>query len=179
MPGRLVSIHCIFLSTPSARRATTVAAVFGFCTLISIHALREEGDAVVSLTGAMTSIFLSTPSARRATSVAQGQGWRGCISIHALREEGDEPTRFFSPPGMPFLSTPSARRATRLTYGPFYCHHISIHALREEGDNALSSYNNYVTDFYPRPPRGGRRHRPDHQKCLSQFLSTPSARRAT
>ena len=33
-----------FLSTPSARRATTVRVVKAFNSLISIHALREEGD---------------------------------------------------------------------------------------------------------------------------------------
>ena len=56
---------------------------------ISIHALREEGDACTS-----GRIF--------------GQG----ISIHALREEGDLGTFLAKPNGKLFLSTPSARRAT-------------------------------------------------------------------
>ena len=34
----------LFLSTPSARRATLTACNLGFCQQISIHALREEGD---------------------------------------------------------------------------------------------------------------------------------------
>ena len=34
-------------------------------------------------------------------------------------------------------------------------------------------------DFYPRPPRGGRRHPYSKKTCLWLFLSTPSARRAT
>ena len=34
---------------------------------ISIHALREEGDAVDVRLGKVTDVFLSTPSARRAT----------------------------------------------------------------------------------------------------------------
>ena len=34
----------IFQSTPSARRATSPAAVYGYALEISIHALREEGD---------------------------------------------------------------------------------------------------------------------------------------
>ena len=33
-----------FLSTPSARRATDVYEVTDVCEIISIHALREEGD---------------------------------------------------------------------------------------------------------------------------------------
>ena len=56
---------------------------------ISIHALREEGDAGVRMGGAMSEKFLSTPSARRATD-ANARKWRTIsISIHALREEGD------------------------------------------------------------------------------------------
>ena len=35
--------------------------------LISIHALREEGDALTQRLGELASQFLSTPSARRAT----------------------------------------------------------------------------------------------------------------
>ena len=34
---------------------------------------------------------------------------------------------------------------------------ISIHALREEGDTALNTVTNGIINFYPRPPRGGRR----------------------
>ena len=33
---------------------------------------------------------------------------------------------------------------------------ISIHALREEGDPTLSATSSHTTNFYPRPPRGGR-----------------------
>ena len=55
-----------FLSTPSARRATT--------------ALRMPS---------ITSLFLSTPSARRATNCRQHRRKGADISIHALREEGD------------------------------------------------------------------------------------------
>ena len=34
--------------------------------------------------------------------------------------------------------------------------HISIHALREEGDGLVYSCLCVSSDFYPRPPRGGR-----------------------
>ena len=57
------------------------------------------------------------------------------ISIHALREEGDYTHVYPYWRGGKFLSTPSARRATA-------CPSTST-ALCE--------------DFYPRPPRGGRR----------------------
>ena len=60
-------IHHIFLSTPSARRATL--GVFQSCAsiCISIHALREEGDGAMPGNAAKAGVFLSTPSARRAT----------------------------------------------------------------------------------------------------------------
>ena len=56
----------IFLSTPSARRATNEAVLMDAVFIISIHALREEGDLFDML----------VPFA-------------ALISIHALREEGD------------------------------------------------------------------------------------------
>ena len=34
---------------------------------------------------------------------------------------------------------------------------ISIHALREEGDLTAASGSSRPRNFYPRPPRGGRR----------------------
>ena len=34
---------------------------------------------------------------------------------------------------------------------------ISIHALREEGDGLSASTCSMYSNFYPRPPRGGRR----------------------
>ena len=57
----------LFLSTPSARRATYYNGRKVIPITISIHALREEGDAAPSVTGRWTASFLSTPSARRAT----------------------------------------------------------------------------------------------------------------
>ena len=101
---------------------------------ISIHALREEGD----LRLARTSLSSS-------------------ISIHALREEGD----LISLMGLwaikQFLSTPSARRATDGAITGFDDFVISIHALREEGDATTAPLASPTANFYPRPPRGGRR----------------------
>ena len=79
-----------------------------------------------------------------------------------------------------FLSTPSARRATWYNYinkstRPI----ISIHALREEGDPLQTSAARLPANFYPRPPRGGRPARIHAKAGIKQFLSTPSARRAT
>ena len=145
---------------------------------ISIHALREEGDGVWIFDGLKCTLFLSTPSARRATCTA-------CLKV--VRK------KFLSTPSarratevfavhlheIRFLSTPSARRATPL---PKFYHEkrlISIHALREEGDSCLFLPLHQNFNFYPRPPRGGRRYQVQLFRSHGLFLSTPSARRAT
>ena len=58
----------IFLSTPSARRATAGHRGGRRRVGISIHALREEGDDNVAKMETDFDEFLSTPSARRATA---------------------------------------------------------------------------------------------------------------
>ena len=80
----------LFLSTPSARRATLFARHLSAGQHISIHALREEGDTAGLKSCSTMWKFLSTPSARRATTARRRSStdWRL------------------------FLSTPSARRAT-------------------------------------------------------------------
>ena len=100
-----------------------------------------------------------------------------------------------------FLSTPSARRATGGFLPARFLWHISIHALREEGDLLDTPFFYFFTNFYPRPPRGGRRRKGKAGRCPRdfyprpprggrprlwltgtrrwRFLSTPSARRAT
>ena len=82
--------------------------------IISIHALREEGD--------------GKPDRR----VCKPE----LISIHALREEGDPNLQHLSIGFFEFLSTPSARRATKGQAGVYQHREISIHALREEGDHS-------------------------------------------
>ena len=58
----------IFLSTPSARRATDYLQLPDFIQHISIHALCEEGDITPTGKTVYVELFLSTPSARRATA---------------------------------------------------------------------------------------------------------------
>ena len=86
--------------------------------MISIHALREEGDPLDNGFVSAAELFLSTPSARRATG----------YKIITMQ------------PSLLFLSTPSARRATSFWMLSYCCcKTISIHALREEGDQKLST----------------------------------------
>ena len=65
-----------------------------------------------------------------------------------------------------FLSTPSARRATSAQEDVYIAGEISIHALREEGDWASAASSPRRSNFYPRPPRGGRRRAPSRWLLL-------------
>ena len=123
-----------FLSTPSARRATRFPAAPDDSIVISIHALREEGD-VRTRSRCLHQMYFypRPPRGGRLPGAAPADG-RQNISIHALREEGDRFALPFRFPPIKFLSTPSARRATKRLEGLTPIQKISIHALREEGD---------------------------------------------
>ena len=148
--------NAVFLSTPSARRATSKL----------FHSLTRHDD-----------FYPRPPRGGRPAGRTYGQQVL-FISIHALREEGDlTPAKmpclpgYFYPrpprggrrlPEKPeesrgkFLSTPSARRATAAVKNTAQVVDISIHALREEGDCCAGSLSPSDFYFYPRPPRGGR-----------------------
>ena len=68
MPSPGLILPGVFLSTPSARRATEWLLGLRLYKGISIHALREEGDCWSIAINLSSGIFLSTPSARRATA---------------------------------------------------------------------------------------------------------------
>ena len=125
--------------------------------MISIHALREEGDPPVPVLRLLRLLFLSTPSARRAT--------RFCPKFWC---------------GTAFLSTPSARRATVSVtpYNGSMFTFLSTPSARR-ATAANQSIRNDMADFYPRPPRGGRQKFFVTNLAEEEFLSTPSARRAT
>ena len=118
---------------------------------ISIHALREEGDAIL----------------------AKNKEGKIGISIHALREEGDFafPLDFFSIVG--FLSTPSARRATeRIKARIDELEFLSTPSARRATSRA-ALVNSLTDDFYPRPPRGGRQSSRSLQPSQNYFYPRP------
>ena len=129
-----VSTERVFLSTPSARRAT--CRFSADCDGLRNFYPRPPrgGRRAADMEYNYSAIFLSTPSARRATSLPSS-----------------------SSKLLTFLSTPSARRATGLEDKIMCLKFISIHALREEGDR-ITRTGRWIDD---------------------KFLSTPSARRAT
>ena len=170
----------IFLSTPSARRATHELDHGQRAQVISIHALCEEGDSRRWWGSSGHADFYPRPlrggrlrehqllgeepvedfyprplrGGRRPRLRCQNQ--TRAISIHALCEEGD------------YNRIEDAKRQF-----------ISIHALCEEGDPSTSSDRHSKSNFYPRPLRGGRRCYGLIYNEWFRFLSTPSARRAT
>ncbi len=101
---------------------------------ISIHALRVEGDVIYIF------IFVFVPS----------------ISIHALRVEGD-PHNMYAIACTHFISIHALRVEGDLSSTHRACpRSISIHALRVEGDERRFLHSARYSDFYPRPPGGGR-----------------------
>ena len=81
--------------------------------VISIHALREEGDGRKGGRPRKAKDFYPRPP----------RGGRQGLIYDMMDTTA-------------FLSTPSARRATDQTVWPLPSRHISIHALREEGDDS-------------------------------------------
>ena len=146
-----------FLSTPSARRATKLPPRKRSSQKNFYPRPPRGGRLQRQLLWHLQERFLSTPSARRATRRSPSSHRKTAISIHALREEGD--------------LVPLCRAGDHQA--------ISIHALREEGDGCWQAPCWPHQYFYPRPPRGGRRHLSKINVTVGQFLSTPSARRAT
>ena len=126
-------VHSLFLSTPSARRATHGPGDHHRGVGISIHALREEGDLLAKFFRGVHVISihaLREEGDREARSAALGP----IISIHALREEGDQDQGHAVPLWVYFYPRPPrGGRLVRL-FIPKAGHIISIHALREEGD---------------------------------------------
>ena len=102
--------------------------------VISIHALREEGDNRTLPRPRRKCISIHALREEGDWPTIEPMLMQFVISIHALREEGDPQGEVCPHSAREFLSTPSARRATNLRYLVARKPNISIHALREEGD---------------------------------------------
>ena len=124
----------IFLSTPSARRATHELDHGQRAQVISIHALCEEGDGAGLLLSTCKQLFLSTPSARRATTHSEALTWSG-YDFYPRPLRGGRP---FSATVTTALANfyPRPLRGGRPEWVQTLqtSFEISIHALCEEGD---------------------------------------------
>ena len=178
MPSSLSLRAAVFLSTPSARRATKAAVVDIFQHRISIHALREEGDKVrrtqrhirrdfyprpprggrpeTGIPSTKILHFYPRPPRGGRLWIPRSMGGIPNISIHALREEGDLRTWQRRCKVIVFLSTPSARRATR-----------------------RRKHSKRSTRFLSTPSARRATYLGGTRITINIFLSTPSARRAT
>ena len=102
------------------------------------------------------------------------------ISIHVLREEDDQAGGDVVVPVGQFLSTSSARRTTvRLRHRAVPC--ANFYPRPPRGGRRIRTWHRPKTaNFYPRPPRGGRPATLKRRQTVrEQFLSTSSARRTT
>ena len=147
----------IFLSTPSARRAT-------------------------GLTGAPSNAeqFLSTPSARRATKLPpRKRSNQKNFYPRPPRGGRRSPILGIQYSHANFYPRPPRGGRLRVLQAQNQTERISIHALREEGDRWPRLPTTASGYFYPRPPRGGRPSAAATVSITMPFLSTPSARRAT
>ena len=191
-----------FQSTPSARRATKQPVFSNNRRIISIHALREEGDGILyspnearlhisihalreegdpnfCLISSGSWSFQSTPSARRATSSPR-RVTDSRADFNPRPPRGGRRIAGVVPVNAElFQSTPSARRATRGQHlrrpGPF----ISIHALREEGDLLFNCWLEEPYKFQSTPSARRATEKTTPAILSTRFQSTPSARRAT
>ena len=125
--------------------------------LISIHALRGEGDEISVLhCNSRQVISIHALRGEGDLAVIVNIQAHAHISIHALRGEGDKVL---------------GCRAGNLC--------ISIHALRGEGDGSPPLPSSIYRHFNPRPPWGGRPRRSGKNDPDAKFQSTPSVGRAT
>ena len=147
---------CVFLSTPSARRATRRKRVQATQARNFYPRPPRGGRHGQPPLWYTRYAFLSTPSARRATgTVLQAVQHRADFYPRPPRGGRRSSTSGASGSSI-FLSTPSARRTTKRDFNLLTTINISIHALREEDDTGNASIFTYYDHFYPRPPRGGR-----------------------
>ena len=158
--GRLVEfcqLHqpVVFLSTPSARRATRNS--YMFTRFLRDFYPRPPRGGRQQLKDKETSMskFLSTPSARRATKTPKQEKSTKVISIHALREEGDGTRRPMVPKPSNFYPRPPRGGRPKATEAAEAKEYFYPRPPRG-GRRTTPRYSNITKNFYPRPPRGGR-----------------------
>ena len=140
----------LFLSTPSARRATQQRAHAAGTAQHFYPRPPRGGRPAAGARRGNGATFLSTPSARRATRCHTHPTGESGISIHALREEGDR--CHTHPTGESGNFYPRPPRGGRPTTGRW----------------ALGT-----TYFYPRPPRGGRQQKQRENPLLLSYYTPP------
>ena len=132
--GGQLTIVGAFLSTPSVRRATLASATRNSRNRYFYPRPPRGGRPFTVMLAAPMQNFYPRPPRGGRRNAGDRHLPRHDISIHALREEGDRS-----------IGNGEAQSI------------ISIHALCEEGDFRRPRAIPLRWNFYPRPPRGGRR----------------------
>ena len=192
-----------FLSTPSARRATQSGRPDRDRCVISIHALREEGDSSAASPRASPAYFYPRPPRGGRLFVLQKsqiffdyfyprppRGGRReksrtkFILEKFLSTPSARRATFLDTPSIPrdprFLSTPSARRATEVLVQKLAAYEFLSTPSARRATIRESEYRREDRKFLSTP--SARRATFARWACaynLAKFLSTPSARRAT
>ncbi len=147
---------------------------------ISIHALREEGDQAAAPEAIQPKEFLSTPSARRATERASRPRC-GCPNFYPRPPRGGRLCYLMDGRWTTLISIHALREegdsGTVANYSKTKA--ISIHALREEGDLAGLEVTSFERQFLSTPSARRATRSSIVYHFSWSFLSTPSARRAT
>ena len=128
----IISIHALRVEGDG-----DVMEIVGKHLRISIHALRVEGDVPDRKFPSSPFYFYPRPPGGGRRYFEAVRRRKTVISIHALRVEGDVIYALEDGYEVAFLSTPSGWRATLIRsaiYSPL--RKISIHALRVEGDKS-------------------------------------------
>ena len=147
-------LQFIFQSTPSVGRATITTAMPEVYYVISIHALRGEGDNCGAPRRSLKRDFnprppwggrprFSAPYPKNRRNFNPRPPWGGRPARRALRSRQ-----------LRFQSTPSVGRATLVAVRDMYDGGISIHALRGEGDSFMALPNRHTPPFQSTPSVG-------------------------
>ena len=161
----------IFLSTPSARRATTLYHKSSL-TMRDFYPRPPRGGRPQGAGGtASAGNFYPRPPRGGRRFSRQPSFRQRRISIHALREEGDNGFRKVLYWSKEFLSTPSARRATAgMIYPPYSAGFLSTPSARrataKTETKSLFSYKlyNILHEFRRALIYNGSKNYPNHAK---------------
>ena len=148
---QIISIHALRVEGDAINAQTTAKS-----KKISIHALRVEGDLFHIHADLAQLVFLSTPSGWRATN-EETKEYRKIMDFYPRPPGGGRllTRSALSVPAV-FLSTPSGWRATRRPAR--FPRRLSNFYPRPPGGGRLLKIFCFCLDFYfyPRPPGGGR-----------------------
>ena len=171
----IISIHAL-----RGEGDCKLALTCGQCG-ISIHALRGEGDPSIDVLLVGRSISIHALRGEGDLTLITAERDELAISIHALRGEGDERERHNLMIARRFQSTPSVGRATE--------RHSRKNQVKDRNFNPRPPWGGRPRRscasrppkryFNPRPPWGGRLSGQTVIFFIREFQSTPSVGRAT